>query len=42
MVLGVKRERKKRKDGCKDDPGQPETAHKHEIHDVMQNRSIGQ
>ena len=38
MALGVKRKWKKREDGDKDYPGQPETAHMHEIHDVMQNR----
>jgi hypothetical protein len=35
MVLGVKRKWKKREDCGKDYPGQPETAHMHEIHDVM-------
>jgi hypothetical protein len=38
MALGVKGKWKKRKDGGKDHPGQPET-HMHEIHDVMPNRS---
>ena len=38
MALGVKRKWKKRKDGGKDYPGQPETAHMHEIHDVIPNR----
>ena len=38
MALGVKRKWKKRKHGGKDYPGQPEMAHMHEIHDVMQNR----
>jgi hypothetical protein len=37
MVLGVKRKWKKREDCRKDYPGQPETAHTHEIHDVTQN-----
>jgi hypothetical protein len=37
MALGVKRKWKKRKDGSKDYPGQPETARMHEIHHVMQN-----
>ena len=37
MALGVKRKWKKRKDRGKDYPGQPETAHMHEIHDVMPN-----
>jgi hypothetical protein len=38
MALGVKGKRKERKDGGKDYPGQPETAHIHEIHSVTQNR----
>jgi hypothetical protein len=37
MALGVKRKWKKHKNGGKDCPGRPETAHMHEIHDVMQN-----
>jgi hypothetical protein len=31
----VKRKWKKRKDSGKDDPGQPEAAPMHEIHDLM-------
>jgi hypothetical protein len=40
MALGVKRKWKKRNDGGKDYPGQPETAHMHEtmIHDEIANR----
>jgi hypothetical protein len=41
MALGVKGKRKERKDGGKDYPGQPETAHMHEIHSVTQNRVVG-
>jgi hypothetical protein len=36
MALGVKGKWKKRKHGCQDYPGQPETVPMHEIHDVMQ------
>ena len=38
MALGVKRKWKQRQDGDKDDPGQPETAHMHEIHNFTQTR----
>jgi hypothetical protein len=41
MALGVKGKRKERKNGGKDYPGQPETAHMHEIHMVTQNRVVG-
>jgi hypothetical protein len=34
----VKGKRKERENGGKDYPGQPETAHVHEIHNVTQNR----
>jgi hypothetical protein len=41
MALGVKGERKERKDGGKDCPGQPETAHMHEIHSVIAKSGSG-
>jgi hypothetical protein len=41
MALGVKGKWKQRKDGGKDYPGQPETAHVHEIHRVTRNRIVG-
>ena len=34
-IFGMKRKWKKRKDGDKDYPGQPETAPMHEIHDLI-------
>jgi hypothetical protein len=42
MALGVKGKGKQRGYGGEDDPGQPETAHMHETHDVLENRrSLG-
>jgi hypothetical protein len=41
MVLGVKGKWKERKGGSQDYPSQPEMAHTHEIHNVMQNRVVG-
>jgi hypothetical protein len=38
MALGVEGKWKERKHGDKDHPGQPETAHMHEIHSVARNR----
>jgi hypothetical protein len=41
MALGVKGKWKKRKDGGQDYSGQPEMAHTHEIHSVMQKSGSG-
>jgi hypothetical protein len=41
MALGVKGKWNQHKDGDEDDPGQPETAHMHEIHSVTRNRGVG-
>jgi len=38
VALGVKREWKKGQDGEEDYTGQPETAHMHETHNVIENR----
>jgi hypothetical protein len=40
MALRVKREGKQRNDSGKDQPGDPETAHIHEFHDVTQNSRL--